>query len=92
MTQSELGDTAGDMNVTLVGDSSSGRVLQGVWDFRLGHEHIISHPVFSIAVFISYYFLAVIPWMVLDLYCSHWHWLKRYKIQPDKVRIFAVRL
>ena len=59
--------------------------LQPLWDVFLEYEDYISSPAFLVVILVSYYVLAVTPWMLIDLFCSHWQWLKRYKIQTDKV-------
>ena len=71
-------------------DESDKSYLQPLWDLRLGYEEYVTSPVFLIVVIVSFYFLAVLPWTLLDLFCSHWQWLKRYKIQPDKVFFILV--
>ncbi|ELT89652.1 hypothetical protein CAPTEDRAFT_95296 [Capitella teleta] len=58
------------------------RLLQPVWDLRIGYEEYVSSPLFPIVVSVSFYFACILPWMVFDLYGRHWNWIQRYKIQP----------
>lgn len=68
------------------------RLLQPIWDLRIGYENYVSSALFPIIVCVSYYFLLMIPFTIADLYGSNWKWLQQYKIQPDrKVTWPAVR-
>ena len=54
------------------------RLLQPIWDqFKLS-------PGFTIVFSILFYFIAVLPWTIIDLYGKDWKWIQKYKIQPDK--------
>nr|KAG5705941.1 hypothetical protein BaRGS_010831 [Batillaria attramentaria] len=63
---------------------STGRFLQPVWDLRHGYEDWLMSPLFPVFLSIIVYFGECIPFMMVDLYCSHQKWYLKYKIQPDK--------
>lgn len=60
------------------------RILQAVWDMRLGHEAFVQSPLWPVAMSVSFYFTLCTPFMVIDLVCYEQKWYKKYKIQPDK--------
>ena len=59
------------------------RLLQPVWDLRLGYEEYVGSPMFPIIMSVVFYFLLVTPFTIIDLYGKDWAWVKKYKIQPD---------
>ena len=59
-------------------------VLQPIWDLRIGYEHYMRSPLFPIVVSVTYYFLSLLPWSIIDLYGHDWKWIQKYKIRPDK--------
>lgn len=62
-----------------------GRVLQWVWDtIRDGREDYLRSPLFPVFMSVTFYFVAVFPFMIIDLYGKKWHWVQQYKIQPNK--------
>lgn len=61
------------------------RILQPIWDWiRLGNEDYLRSPLFPIVLSVSFYFCCMIPFMVFDLLGKEWHWIQKYKLQPDK--------
>ena len=60
------------------------RILQPIWDLRIGYEKYLSSPVFPIVLSVLYYFFSLLPWTIIDLYGHDWKWVRKYKIQPDK--------
>ena len=68
------------------------RILQPIWDLRLGYEYYVSSALFPIILNVSSYFLFMIPFTIVDMFGSEWRWIQKYKIQPDrKVTWPAVR-
>lgn len=61
------------------------RLLQPIWDLRIGYEYFVSSPLFPIIMSVSYYFVNMIPWTIIDLYGRKWKWIQNRKIQPNKV-------
>ena len=60
------------------------RILQPIWDLRLGYEHLIASPLFPIVFSVAFYFVCMVPWTIIDLYGRNWNWIQKYKIQPQK--------
>lgn len=61
------------------------RVLQPIWDIiKNGREDYLGSPLFPVFISVTFYFVAVLPFMVIDLYGKKWHWVQKYKIQPNK--------
>ena len=60
------------------------RLLQPLWDLRLGYEDYVGSPLFPIFLSVGFYFLCMIPFTLLDLFGKDLTWVQRYKIQPDK--------
>lgn len=60
------------------------RVLQPIWDLRLGREDVLASPLFPIVASLVFYILCVLPFMVIDMYGKQWHWIQKYKIQTDR--------
>lgn len=61
------------------------RVLQPIWDvIRDGREDYLGSPLFPVFMSVTFYFVAVLPFMVIDLYGKEWHWVQKYKIQTGK--------
>ena len=48
------------------------------------YESYVSSPLFPIVASVSFYFVSIIPWMIIDLYGKDWKWIQKYKIQPEK--------
>ena len=61
------------------------RLLQPVWDLRVGREWIVASPIFPIALAIVFYFGCMLPFTLMDLFGSEWRWVQSYKIQPGRV-------
>jgi cholesterol 25-hydroxylase len=61
------------------------RLLQPIWDLRLGREYYVSSPLFPIIVCVSFYFASNIPFTIFDLFGADWTWIQKYKIQPNRV-------
>jgi len=60
-------------------------LLQPIWDtIRDGREDYLSSPLFPVFMSVTFYFVAVFPFMCIDLWGKKWHWVKKYKIQPEK--------
>lgn len=59
------------------------RVLQGLWDLRLGREDLIASPLFPVIMSVTFYFSLCTPFMICDLYGKNWNWIRKYKIQSD---------
>lgn len=61
------------------------RILQPIWDtIRDGREDYIGSPLFPVFISVTFYFVAVLPFMIIDLYGKKWYWVQKYKIQPSK--------
>lgn len=74
-----------DRNLTLQDDNDTEhRVLQPIWDLRLGLEDWMTSPLFPVFLSIGFYFLCNIPYTIVDLYFQDLSIVKRFKIQPDK--------
>jgi len=66
------------------------RLLQPVWDLRLGRESVVASPLFPIVLAVSFYFACMLPFTLLDLFGSEWKWVQKYKIQPYRVVTWPV--
>jgi len=61
------------------------RILQPLWNIiKDGREEYLGSPLFPVFMSVTFYFVAVLPFMIIDLYGKEWHWVQRYKIQPSK--------
>lgn len=61
------------------------RILQPIWDtIRDGREDYLGSPLFPVFMSVTFYFVAVFPFMIIDLYGKEWLWVQKYKIQPSK--------
>lgn len=60
------------------------RILQPLWDLRIGYEKSLQSPLFPILLSIVFYFICVLPWCIIDVFGKNWKWAQRMKIQPDK--------
>ena len=60
------------------------RFLQPIWDLRLGYEDYVASPLFPIVLSVSFYFLCMVPFTLLDLFGKDIKFIQQYKIQPDK--------
>ena len=67
-----------------VAEPGEWRLLQPVWDLRLGYEEYVASPLFPVLFSVVFYFCCMIPWMVFDLYGREWKWIQKYKIQPNE--------
>jgi len=63
---------------------SDWRILQPAWDWMRSHEHYVSSPLFPVIMSVTYYFLCMLPWSIIDLYGQNWWWIQKYKIQHHK--------
>ncbi|XP_071105349.1 cholesterol 25-hydroxylase-like protein 1, member 2 [Haliotis cracherodii] len=63
---------------------NSDRILQPIWDMRLGYEEYLRSPLFPVFLSISFYLSLCIPFMLIDIFCSEMSWYKKYKIQPSR--------
>ena len=73
-------------------ESGRFRLLQPIWDLRIGYESYVASPLFPIIFSVTFYMLTMLPFTIADLFGSEWKWLQQYKIQPDrKVTWPAVR-
>lgn len=61
------------------------RILQPIWDLRIGYEKYVSSPLFPIILSVTFYFMSVVPFTICDLFGRDWHWIQKYKIQTDRV-------
>lgn len=59
------------------------RILQPMWDLRLGREEFFASPLFPVILSITFYFSLCTPFMIFDLWGKKWHWIQKYKLQPD---------
>lgn len=59
------------------------RVLQPIWDLRLGWEEYFASPLFPVVLSVTFYFSLCTPFMIFDLYGKTWMWIHKYKIQSD---------
>lgn len=50
---------------------------------RFRYEDYIASPLCPIIIAVTFYFISILPWMVIDLYGKNWTWIYKYKIQPD---------
>jgi len=66
------------------------RLLQPIWDLRIGFERYVESPLFPIALSVVFYFLCQLPFTIFDLYGRNWKWIQQYKIQPDRVVTWPV--
>ncbi|CAH1796329.1 unnamed protein product [Owenia fusiformis] len=60
------------------------RILQPIWDLRIGYEYYLCSPLFPIVLSVSFYFLCVFPPTLVDLFGREWAWYQKYKIQNNK--------
>jgi len=61
------------------------RILQPLWEFiKDGREDYLGSPLFPVFMSVTFYFVAVLPFMIIDLFGKEWHWVQRYKIQSSK--------
>ncbi|KAH3830231.1 cholesterol 25-hydroxylase-like protein 1, member 2 [Dreissena polymorpha] len=73
-------------NVTIGGAVAPGkefRILQPLWDLRLGREAFVASPLFPVVLSVTFYFTLCSPFMAADLWGKKWKWLQTFKIQPD---------
>jgi cholesterol 25-hydroxylase len=75
--------SSGNINISRAVAPDGRRVLQGIWDLRLGREEFFSSPLFPVILSITFYFSLCTPFMICDLYGKNWNWIQKYKIQPD---------
>ncbi|TKR72899.1 hypothetical protein L596_020285 [Steinernema carpocapsae] len=65
---------------------SDHRVLQPFWDLiKIGHEDILSSPLFPPVYALTIDYLWALVFIVIDLYCADWPYFKKHKIQKNKV-------
>lgn len=59
------------------------RLLQPIWDLRLGREDMFASPLFPVVLCVGFFFSVCIPFMVMDLWGKNWKWVQKYKIQSN---------
>ncbi|KAL4227867.1 Cholesterol 25-hydroxylase-like protein [Mactra antiquata] len=57
------------------------RILQPIWDLRIGREDFVASPLFPVILSVTFYFSLCTPFMICDLYGKNWRWIQKYKIQ-----------
>lgn len=60
------------------------RLLQPVWDLRIGYEDYVGSPMFPVVLNVSFYLLLVSPFSIIDLFLKDWPIFKKHKILPDE--------
>ncbi|BFY98532.1 hypothetical protein BsWGS_01572 [Bradybaena similaris] len=60
------------------------RLLQPLWDLRLGYEEYVESPLFPVLVSVVFYFALSLPFVLFDAFCQNHAWYRKYKIQPEK--------
>ncbi|XP_033749572.1 cholesterol 25-hydroxylase-like protein 1, member 2 [Pecten maximus] len=63
---------------------SSGRILQAIWDLRLGREEFLRSPLFPVFLSVVFYFSFCTPFMIIDLIGKKWTWMQSFKLQTNK--------
>ncbi|XP_074644227.1 cholesterol 25-hydroxylase-like protein 1, member 2 [Tubulanus polymorphus] len=58
--------------------------LQTLWDLRFGWEDVLRSPLWPVLSSVTFYFICILPFTVVDLYGKNWQWIQKYKIQPEK--------
>lgn len=81
--------SAQNMNISRAVAPDDYRVLQCIWDIRLGREEFMSSPIFPVILSVTFYFSLCTSFMIADLFGKEWRWIHKYKIQPDFVVNFA---
>jgi len=66
------------------------RILQPIWDLRVGHDRWVESPLFPIILSVSFYFLCMLPFTIMDLFGRNVKCIQKYKIQPDRVVTWPV--
>jgi len=66
------------------GGGGEWRLLQPVWDLRLVNEPVVASPLFPVALGVGFYFVCMLPFTLVDLFCADWPRVRRYKIQPGR--------
>jgi cholesterol 25-hydroxylase len=88
LTSSSGGLFAGNQSANTSSTSShldvDFRLLQPIWDLRIGHESMVASPLFPIVISLTLYAVGMIPFTIVDLFGRQWTWIQRYKIQPDR--------
>jgi len=91
----DVGDTRPYVNFTpslFEAEPGQFRLLQPLWDLRVGSEWAVASPLFPIVLAVVFYFGCMLPFTLMDLFGSEWKWVQRYKIQPGRVVTwYAVR-
>lgn len=59
------------------------RLLQYIWDVRIGREEFFSSPLFPVILSVTFYFSFCTPFMIFDLLGERWSWMHKFKIQPE---------
>lgn len=59
------------------------RLLQPIWDLRLGKEEYFASPLFPVVLSVTFYFSFCTPFMIFDLFGKNWKWVQKYKIQSN---------
>ena len=78
-----MADYAKGVNVTTLPSSSvdgeDWLLLQPLWNLVLANRYYTASPLFLIFVADGFYFVCMVPYIVLDFYgLDHWDWVKRY--------------
>jgi len=84
----ELGGTGLSVNFTpslFEAQPGQFRLLQPLWDLRVGREWFVASPLFPIVIAVAFYFACMLPFTLIDLLAAEWTWVQRYKIQPSRV-------
>jgi hypothetical protein len=65
-------------NLIADNEADDWRVLQPIWNFFLAHSRYTASPWFPIVVANSFFFVCLIPYIILDFYgLDHWSWVRR---------------
>lgn len=68
---------------------SNHRILQYIWDLRLGREDYIASPLFPVILSVGFYFSFCTPFMIADILGERLPWIYKFKIQTDKQVTFS---
>ena len=71
------------VNISHAVPAESDRLLQPIWDLRLGREEYFSSPLFPVFLSVTFYFSFCTPFMIADLWGKKWTWIQKYKIQSN---------
>ncbi|KAL3866411.1 hypothetical protein ACJMK2_043712 [Sinanodonta woodiana] len=70
-------------NASGSGGEREHRILQPLWDLRLGREEYLRSPLFPVVLSVVFYFSFCTPFMIVDLFGRKWNWIQKFKIQNN---------